>query len=75
MSYKEWIKWRDNVYFKKRNNKGVNDMSSTWNSRIGKFPKKDPNHGWLWNKIKHDWNKAKCWLGFKKCCGGKCKNK
>jgi hypothetical protein len=43
--------------------------NSTWNSGIGKFPKKDPNHGWLWNKIK-------CWLGLKKCCKkGKCKEK
>ena len=29
-------------------------MSSTWNSSAGKFPNKDPNHGWLWNKIKHN---------------------
>ena len=25
----------------------------TWSSRHGKFLKKDPNHGWLWKKIKH----------------------
>ena len=25
----------------------------TWSSRIGKFKKKEPNHGWLWRKIKH----------------------
>ena len=49
-------------------------MSSTWNSGIGKFPKKDPEHGSLWKKIKHKWHKIKCWLGLEKsCCGGKCK--
>ena len=25
---------------------------SIWNSRIGKFKKKDPNHGWLWMWLK-----------------------
>jgi len=25
----------------------------TWNSKIGKFSKKNPNHGWLWKRIKH----------------------
>ena len=30
-----------------------NNMSSTWSSSIGKFPKKDPNHGKLWKQIKH----------------------
>ena len=33
-------------------------MSSTWNSRIGKFKKKDPDHGKWWRKIKQ-------WLGIK----------
>jgi hypothetical protein len=28
-------------------------MSSTWSSGIGKFPKKDPNHGNWWRKIRH----------------------
>ena len=50
-------------------------MSSTWNSRIGKFPKKDPKHGWLWKEIKYRWHKFKFWLGLGKCCGGKCKEK
>tara|TARA_Y100000310_G_scaffold337327_1_gene424133 strand:+ start:68 stop:334 length:267 start_codon:yes stop_codon:yes gene_type:complete len=43
-------------------------MSSTWSSGIGKFPKKDPNHGSLWKKIKHwfckvglcNFDKCKC---------------
>ena len=25
----------------------------TWSSEIGKFVKKDPNHGWLGKKIKN----------------------
>ncbi len=33
-------------------------MSSTWSSGIGKFKKKDPDHGWLWRKIKQ-------WIGIK----------
>ena len=28
-------------------------MSSTWSSGVGKFMKKDPNHGNWWRKIKH----------------------
>ena len=28
-------------------------MSSTWSSGVGKFVKKDPNHGNWWRKIKH----------------------
>ena len=31
---------------------------STWSSSIGKFKKKDPDHGWLWKKIKSLWNKV-----------------
>lgn len=27
----------------------------TWSSRIGKFKKKDPNHGSLWRWIKDNW--------------------
>lgn len=47
-------------------------MSSTWSSGIGKFPKKDPNHG-IWGKkikhwVKHYWRK----LTGGKCCGGGC---
>jgi len=30
-----------------------NYMHSTWNSAIGKRVKKDPDHGWLWKKIKN----------------------
>lgn len=47
-------------------------MNSTWNSGIGKFPKKDPNHGWLWKKIKAFFGK---FCPNKKCCKGKCKEK
>ena len=32
-------------------------MSSTWSSGIGKFPKKDPNHGKWGKKIKAWWKK------------------
>jgi|TARA_R110000751_G_scaffold9336_2_gene35299 hypothetical protein len=28
----------------------------TWSSRIGKFKKKDPNHGSLWRWIKDNWD-------------------
>ena len=42
-------------------------MSSTWSSGVGKFAKKDPNHGAWGKKIKHTmkkiWNKIKHW-----CC-------
>lgn len=41
-------------------------MSSTWSSGIGKFPKKDPEHGALWRKIKRKWHSLKCWLGLEK---------
>jgi len=42
-------------------------MSSTWSSGIGKFKKKDPDHGKWWKKIKH----LLYALGYpkKKCCG------
>ena len=33
-------------------------MSGTWSSGIGKFPKKDPDHGKWWKTIKR-------WLGIK----------
>ena len=40
---------------------------STWSSGVGKFVKKDPNHGALGKKMKHTikkiWNKIKHW-----CC-------
>ena len=29
-----------------------------WSSSIGKFKKKDPDHGWLWKKIRNWWCKA-----------------
>jgi len=37
----------ENVNAKRKN------KMSTWSSRIGKFKKKDPDHGWLWKKIKN----------------------
>ena len=49
-------------------------MSSTWNSGIGKFPKKDPNHGAWARKIKGWWKKFKhrlCSVGL--CNLDKCK--
>lgn len=41
---------------------------STWSSGIGKFVKKDPDHGWLWKKILH-WfcKKGLCNLDKCKC--------
>ena len=42
-------------------------MSSTWNSGIGKFPKKDPDHG-KWGKIIKHWL---CKIGI--CSLDKCK--
>ena len=56
--------------------------NSTWSSGIGKFKKKDPDHGKWWKKIKH-WackvglcNLDKCKSSYHKdkCCGGGCKN-
>jgi hypothetical protein len=44
-------------------------MSSTWNSGIGKFPKKDPNFGWLGKKIKNWFDALKCKI---KGCTCKC---
>jgi hypothetical protein len=41
----------------------------TWSSGIGKFVKKDPNHGCLWKKIKNWW----CSAGL--CNLNKCKRK
>ena len=35
----------------------------TWSSRIGKFKKHDPNHGWLWKKIQGQFRKVRHW-----CC-------
>ena len=32
-------------------------MSSTWSSGIGKFKKKDPDHGKWWRAIKNWFNK------------------
>ena len=46
-------------------------MSSTWSSEIGKFPKKDPDHGSWTRKIKHWFRK----LTKGKCCGGNCQSK
>lgn len=44
---------------------------STWSSRIGKFLKKDPNHGLLGKKIKNWFIKL-----FQKCkCGCCCKGR
>ena len=47
-------------------------------SGVGKFVKKDPNHGWLWKKIRH-WfcavgmcNLEKCKCHCHKCCGKGC---
>ena len=40
----------------------------TWSSEIGKFVKKDPNHGWLGKKIKN-WF---CKIGL--CNLDKCKS-
>ena len=42
---------------------------STWNSSVGKFKKKDPDHGWLGKKI-HDWL---CGIGL--CNLDSCSNK
>jgi len=44
---------------------------STWSSSVGKFKKKDPNHGWLWRWLKDNWK------GFWEASNrdGKCKNK
>ena len=36
-------------------------MSSTWSSGIGKFKKKDPDHGKWWVKIKVWFSKLKLW--------------
>ena len=55
-----------------------------WSSGVGKFVKKDPNHGWLGNKIVHwlckvglcNLDKCKCDCHEKKCCkkgGCECK--
>ena len=46
-------------------------MSSTWSSGVGKFPKKDPDHGSWTRKIKHWFRK----LTKGKCCGGNCQSK
>ena len=43
-------------------------MSSTWSSGVGKFVKKDPEHGNLWRRLKHwvckvglcNFDKCKC---------------
>ena len=43
--------------------------NSTWSSGIGKFKKKDPDHGWLWKKIR-DWA---CGVGL--CNFESCSNK
>ena len=45
-------------------------MSSTWSSGVGKFSKKDPDHGKWWRKIKALFSRL--W-SKKKCCGGVCK--
>lgn len=45
-------------------------MSSTWSSGVGKFAKKDPDHGKWWRKIKAFFGRL--WPK-KKCCKGKCK--
>lgn len=48
---------------------------STWSSKIGKFQKKDPNHGWLWEKIKHWFCKVGL-CNLNKCkCGCHCKGR
>ena len=39
---------------------------STWNSNIGKFKKKDPNHGWLWRWLKDNWEGF--WSASWRCC-------
>jgi hypothetical protein len=31
-------------------------MSSTWSTGIGKFKKKDPDHGKWWKWIKDNWS-------------------
>jgi len=52
-------------------------MSSTWSSGVGKFPKKDPNHGKWWRKIKH-WLCSVGLCNLNKCscdCHGDCRCK
>jgi hypothetical protein len=54
----------------------------TWSTGIGKFKKKDPNHGWLLKWLKDNWKafwKAEAFLSWKryrknKCCSS-CKRK
>jgi len=48
-------------------------MSSTWNSGIGKFPKRDPDHGKWGEKIKTFFKKL--WPSKKCCKRNKCKEK
>lgn len=46
---------------------------SIWTSRVGKFKKKDPSHGWLWKWIKDNWTSY--WKASPFRQRGNCKNK
>jgi hypothetical protein len=48
-------------------------MSSTWSSGIGKFPKRDPEHGKLWRWLKANWQGF--WNASIRDCKHKCKCK
>jgi hypothetical protein len=46
-----------------------------WSSHIGKFKKKDPDHGWLARWLKDNWKafwEAESLLSWRRCKKGKC---